>query len=79
MELASTRDRRAHLEGRILRWLQWGVREVWSIDPKALCVQIDTHTQNRELHGADGRLTSGNLPGFEMTVSELFRVPDWAK
>lgn len=79
VELASTRDRRAHLDGRILRWLQWGVREVWSIDPKALSVQIDTHSQNRELHGADGRLTSGNLRGFELTVSELFRVPDWAK
>jgi Uma2 family endonuclease len=53
------------------RYLKAGTQEVWIMSPESREIAIYSKSGNRILTGAD-RLTTELLPGFSMTVDQLF-------
>lgn len=57
-----------YLRDKVAEWLESGTQEVWVVDPRKRTVAINGTTTLGE---AD-TLTSALLPGFELTVREIF-------
>lgn len=74
VEVLSPRTRANDLGVKRDIYEQVGVREYWRVDPQNASVIVGTRTGEALLAG-DGRLTSALLPGLEIVVAELFRVP----
>ena len=57
-------------------WLDFGVAQVWNVDPELRQVQVFEPEDNGgkyRIYREDAVLTAGDiLPGFELTVSEIF-------
>lgn len=78
IEVASTNDRREAMSDRIRSYLDWGVREVWVIDPVTRHVhRIDDQQPGRMLKETEILLGQPLLSGFSMLVSNLFQPPPW--
>lgn len=78
IELSSTPDRRTRMSARIGRWLEWGVRQVWVINPAERTVEIHAlGVEPRHCDEASTATAEPVLPEFSVRVSELFTVPDW--
>lgn len=77
VELASTNDRRRGIGDRVRQWLDWGVPNVWVLDPTRREASVVTakegavkYTGDESLHGAR------ELAGFRIGVAALFAVPE---
>ncbi len=78
IELNSTPDRRTNMSGRVGRWLEWGVRQVWVIDSLERTVGIHVPgAEPRHCGEATAATADPVLPDFSVRVSELFVVPAW--
>lgn len=80
VDIASSNDRRQLMRERTLMFLNHGVECVWIPDPFKREVQIlrrGAHTQAlSDRHTIDG---DDLLPGFRLSVADLFAQPDWWK
>ncbi|MCH2201829.1 MAG: Uma2 family endonuclease [Fuerstiella sp.] len=80
VEIASSNDRRQLVRERTLMFLNHGVECVWITDPFKREVQILERGAHTLVLGDHQTLDGGDqLPGFELTVAELFTQPDWWK
>ena len=79
VEILSTPDRQQGIEQRLAQLLHWGVPAIWTIDQKAKTVQLWDRRGERLLKVDDVIENLGELPGFRLSVVELFAVPEWAK
>lgn len=78
VELASTADRRKQMPERVRQYFDWGVGGVWVIDSRAQRVEIfQGNGGSQELSEADLLTGEPLLPGFEMSVRQLFAEPEW--
>lgn len=74
VEVLSPDDRASGVRDKIERWLAFGVKVVWEVDPETRTVtshQPDgtAHTY----HQADTLSAAGILPGFELPLNRLFQ------
>jgi len=80
IEIASTNERRRGMADRIREYHEWGIQNVWLVDP----IDKTFHSAGRgqtvkrfaEHHTIEGGPV---LPDFQMTISKLFAAPDWWK
>ncbi|MBS0261533.1 MAG: Uma2 family endonuclease [Planctomycetes bacterium] len=80
VEVASTNDRRRGLDQRVSSWLQWGVPQVWVFDPQQKQVHVVAEGSGGYRLSIEQELWGQSaLPGFRMSVADLFREPAWAK
>lgn len=80
IELASTSDRRRPMPARARRYLAWGVREVWIVDPAEESVQLHSPDQPgppRAWGRGDTVKMVGCFSGLELQIAELFAQPEW--
>lgn len=78
VEAASTNSRRNALTDRVNCYHEFGVDQVWVADPIDRVVHVCERSrtprqlsEHRALHGEP------YLPGFSMTVGEIFAEPEW--
>ncbi|MBO9404490.1 MAG: Uma2 family endonuclease [Thermomicrobium sp.] len=75
VEIVSPHDRAEEVHERVRDYLGAGVRLVWVLWPKSRTVTVYWPDGTARELGPDEKLTGGDvLPGFEMTVSDLFVV-----
>jgi len=75
VEVVSPNNSAEEVDQKAADWLQAGVQEVWVLFPKTQHVHIfRTGGGYAFLREAD-TLTSSVLPGFAVTVADLFRIP----
>jgi Uma2 family endonuclease len=72
VEIASESDTYEGLLRKKGRYLRSGTSEVWLISPEAREIAIYTQGGGRILRGSDA-ITTGLLPGFTITVENLFQ------
>lgn len=78
VDLASANDRRSDMGLRTQAYLSLGIDVVWVPDPYKNEVQIVTGGRHTVSLGPRQTLEGGDaLPGFEMTVEEIFAQPEW--
>jgi Uma2 family endonuclease len=78
IELASTNDRRQRMPQRLQEYLDAGVGAVWILDPRTLTVCVHRRGAAPREWYADEVFDGGpELPGFQLTVRELFAPPGW--
>jgi len=76
VEIVSPHDRAEEVHERVRDYLGAGVRLVWVLWPKSRTVTVYWPDGTARELGPDEKLTGGDvLPGFEVSVSELFLVP----
>ncbi|MFV2067841.1 MAG: Uma2 family endonuclease [Pirellulales bacterium] len=76
VEVLSPRDGASALLAKIHQWLDSGCREVWVVDPKNRTVSIHRSKQRIDVLAENDTLTGGDLlPGFRLSVAEVFRPP----
>ncbi|MBC8291509.1 MAG: Uma2 family endonuclease [Planctomycetes bacterium] len=73
VEVVSPSDRISRVMEKVEMWLQCGSRAVWLVDPArksaSIATLVDGHVESRDVDVlADAEL----LPGFELTLSELW-------
>jgi Uma2 family endonuclease len=80
IEIASASSARADLGGKLPRYREARVPEIWLIDPSTRTLRVDVlapaeSTGYRSATLARGRLASAILPGFWIDVAWLWREP----
>jgi Uma2 family endonuclease len=77
VEVVSPTDRAEEIREKITEYFQAGVRLVWVVYPRLQLVDVyDTPDRTRVLRRAD-QLEGGDvLPGFALSLTELFLEPD---
>ena len=76
VEVLSRHNTQQEMEEKLDDYFEVGVREVWYIDPKPRRVRVyETRTTLRELTEADTLDSRVALPGFSMSLKELFADP----
>ena len=72
IEVVSPSDKFSELVAKKNRYLRCGTREVWILDQDSEQVYVYSERGQRILSGSDV-LATGLIPGFSITVEELFR------
>ena len=76
VEVLSRGNTREEMEGKLDEYFEVGVREVWYVDPRLKRVRVyETRTNLRELTEADTLESRVALPGFSLSLKELFADP----
>lgn len=73
VEVISPSNTAADMKRKIGKYFQSGAAEVWVVYPDARSIEIHQPTGTIVALGGDQRITSAVLPGFELSVSEIFR------
>ncbi len=77
IEIVSPHDRAEEVHERVRDYLVAGTRLVWVLWPKSRTVTVYWPDGTARELGPDEKLTGGDvLPGFDVTVSELFVAPE---
>ena len=77
VEIVSPHDRAEEVHERVRDYLVAGTRLVWVLWPKSRTVTVYWPDGTARELGPDEKLTGGDvLPGFDVTVSELFVAPE---
>ena len=71
-EVLSPSDSAAKAQSKAERWLSYGAREVWLIDPKKRTVSIHRPAAAPRVLTEHDSLSSDLIPGFSCRVSEVF-------
>ncbi len=80
VDIASSNDRRQLMRERTLMFLNHGVECVWIPDPSKREIQVLQRGCHTVALGERQSLSGENLlPGFELSVPDLFVQPDWWK
>lgn len=78
VELASTNDRRRQMASRVLEYHTVGVEMVWVVDPMEHCVNLIPAGGRVQPFRRGHQLRCETiLPGFAMSVDDVFAIPDW--
>jgi Uma2 family endonuclease len=78
VEIASGEERSRTLEDRIREYLAWGVHNIWAADTRAQVVHVLAEgLAPRLLEAADRLSDESVLPGFSISVADLFADPTW--
>lgn len=73
VEVLSPSNRATEIQDKVLGYLAAGTRLVWVVDPDTRSVTVYRSCQDANVLTAEGILDGGDtLPGFEMSVAELF-------
>ena len=72
VEIRIKNDRPARIGHKIDRYLDAGVKEVWSVDPAARAVVIRRLGVGPRRFAGDEILTTDLIPGFEFPLAEVF-------
>lgn len=76
VEVVSPNDSLAEVERKAQDWLAPGACAVWIVSPQRRSVSVVLPDGNKDVIGADGILTGGDLlPGFQCPVREIFEMP----
>ncbi len=76
-EVISPNDLATNVEAKRDEWLDAGVRTVWIIDPLARTVRVHQADGGYAFLRETGTLAAPDvLPGFSLSVAELFRIPE---
>ncbi len=76
VEVLSRHNTQREMEEKLDDYFEVGVREVWYVDPKPRRVRVyEARTTVRELTEADTLDSRVALPGFSMSLKELFTDP----
>ena len=73
IEILSPDDRRGDVDDKILTYLAAGSALVMVVDPRTHTVELHDARGKATLHSGDS-ITHPQLPGFELSVSNLFEV-----
>lgn len=77
VEVVSPHDRAADVYGKLGEWLDAGVQAVWVIWPQRRCAWILRPAGDPQiLQGGDALEDADLLPGFALSLDELFAVLD---
>lgn len=80
VDISSSNDRRQLMRERTLMYLNHGVESVWLPDPSKREVQVLERGSHTLALGERQSLANENLlPGFELSVQDLFAQPSWWK
>jgi Uma2 family endonuclease len=72
VEVLSPGDRKGYVERKLALYLQTGTRSVWLVNPRHRTVEVISSLDHRRtFHEAD-ELVDDTVPGFRVTVSEIF-------
>lgn len=78
IEIVSTSDRIEQLPLRLAGYWQAKVAAAWVVDPAAQTVQVCSPNPTAVTYGSTDRLAGDPvLPGFTLSVADLFREPSW--
>ncbi len=73
VEVLSPDDRPRYIREKVAEWLGAGASAVWVVDPRSRTVKVHGARQEPTLLRETDRLLGGEiLPGFAMTVSDVF-------
>ncbi len=79
IEVASSNDRREAMSARIQAYQAWGVRGIWVFDPESQHAHVFLEGTLPRMYKDNEKLTGHPLvPGFAMTVGDVFVDPKWA-
>ncbi len=80
VEVASTNDRRRGMDQRVTRWMEWGVKLAWILDPHEKRVHVIDNTRAGQNLAEHQTLFGGlSMSGFKTNVGDLFKEPGWAR
>ncbi len=78
VEIASTNDRRRHVDERVTSYLNWGVGQVWLADTDLREIHIFQSDAHRQRLSSGDTLHGGKvLSEFRSKVEDLFATPSW--
>ena len=72
VEVSSPGDRRGKVEHKLALWLEFGTKSVWLVNPRKRTVEVISSTGERRLLHESDELVDETVPGFRVTVSEIF-------
>ena len=75
-EVLSPNDLARKVDAKVQEWLSVGAKVVWVLQPETKTIRIHRADRKNEILDEHDTLTEPSLlPGFEVPVTELFRVP----
>lgn len=87
VEMASSRDRCQNLVSRVKAYLEWGVGVVWVVETDNTRIAVHSasgtaiFTEEESIEATDEWLCGASsellLPGFSLSVEDVFREPDF--
>lgn len=75
-EVVSPNDTVREVDNKRQEWLRAGVKEVWVLNPDLSTIHVYQNTGGIAFLGKNDTLSTPLLPGFAVSVAELFLVPD---
>ena len=76
IEVLSASNTKAEMSRKRREYFEAGVREVWEINPRTRSASVYTGSESGTDHDATGTITTPLLPGFTLTLAELFAELD---
>ncbi len=71
IEITSPHDGIAKVMRKVREYFQYGVREVWVVNPEARVVQVSRSVNDLHTYSAGDDVRSDMIPGWSLPVSEL--------
>ena len=72
VEVLSPSDRRGRIEWKTNLWISLGAKSVWNVNPKLRTVEVVRAGGERKVFHETDELVDETVPGFRVTVSEIF-------
>lgn len=72
IEVVSPNDSADEIQQKVNEYLQYGTKAVWVFYPKSKTIAVHTANGTQTLHPGDTLDGGDVLPGFKLTVSDLF-------
>ena len=72
VEVSSQWDTNPKIERKTVLWLELGAKSVWNVDPRKRTVEVVRADGERKLFHETDELVDDTVPGFRVTVSEIF-------
>ena len=75
VEVISPSDRPQRIKWKTEQWIQHGARAVWNVNPQTMTVSVYRENgEVRHFSGADILTDDDLLPGFKISLTEIFSV-----
>ena len=72
VEVISPSESKRKVEKKTAQWLDFGVREVWLVQPSTRTVEVRTINESKTLSENDDLSADNIVPGFRILVREIF-------
>ena len=73
IEVVSPHDTDRQVTGKVRKYFQYGVRQVWIVRPLDKTVYVYSSPTSVRIYGTEEELASDLLPGFQLPVGPLFQ------